>query len=129
MERWFFPAEYPYKPPSIYMITPNGRFKPNTRLCMSMRFVVTTTNQLTLNTAIFIQRPGIPFGAYHPFSLAYCHLCWKIRRHLEAFKQQMKRRRNLQVNQFNSMHQTLSSARYFQSLTKKLYNTRNDNNS
>lgn len=22
-----FPAEYPYKPPSIQMITPNGRFK------------------------------------------------------------------------------------------------------
>jgi len=31
-----FPIEYPYKPPSIYMITPNGRFKPNVRLCLSM---------------------------------------------------------------------------------------------
>jgi len=31
-----FPREYPYKPPSIYMITPNGRFKTNTKLCLSM---------------------------------------------------------------------------------------------
>mmetsp|Transcript_41771 Transcript_41771/g.72495 ORF Transcript_41771/g.72495 Transcript_41771/m.72495 type:complete len:219 (-) Transcript_41771:89-745(-) len=31
-----FPPEYPYKPPSIQMLTPNGRFKPNTRLCLSM---------------------------------------------------------------------------------------------
>ncbi len=31
-----FPAEFPFKPPSIYMITPNGRFKCNTRLCLSM---------------------------------------------------------------------------------------------
>jgi ubiquitin-conjugating enzyme E2 J2 len=38
---WFhgtltFPTEYPYKPPSIQMFTPNGRFKVNTRLCLSM---------------------------------------------------------------------------------------------
>lgn len=26
-----FPAEFPFKPPSIFMITPNGRFKTNTR--------------------------------------------------------------------------------------------------
>jgi ubiquitin-conjugating enzyme E2 J2 len=31
-----FPPEYPYKPPAIYMITPNGRFKVNTRLCLSI---------------------------------------------------------------------------------------------
>ncbi|KAL3235696.1 E2 ubiquitin-conjugating protein UBC6 [Nakaseomyces bracarensis] len=31
-----FPADYPYKPPAIRMITPNGRFKENTRLCLSM---------------------------------------------------------------------------------------------
>eukprot|EP00808_Paulinella_micropora_P009497 g29499.t1 len=31
-----FPKEYPYKPPSIMIMTPNGRFKLNTRLCMSM---------------------------------------------------------------------------------------------
>eukprot|EP00051_Salpingoeca_urceolata_P015805 m.206765 g.206765 ORF g.206765 m.206765 type:complete len:223 (+) comp18506_c1_seq2:344-1012(+) len=31
-----FPKQYPYKPPSIMMITPNGRFKCNTRLCLSM---------------------------------------------------------------------------------------------
>jgi ubiquitin-conjugating enzyme E2 J2 len=31
-----FPPEYPYKPPSILMFTKNGRFKPSTRLCLSM---------------------------------------------------------------------------------------------
>lgn len=31
-----FPSEYPFKPPSISMITPNGRFVCNTRLCLSM---------------------------------------------------------------------------------------------
>lgn len=31
-----FPAEYPYKPPGITMVTPNGRFACNTRLCLSM---------------------------------------------------------------------------------------------
>lgn len=31
-----FPPDYPYRPPSIYMITPNGRFKTNRRLCLSI---------------------------------------------------------------------------------------------
>jgi len=31
-----FPKEYPYKPPSIQMLTRNGRFKQSTRLCLSM---------------------------------------------------------------------------------------------
>lgn len=31
-----FPSDYPYKPPSIQMLTPNGRFKTHTRLCLSM---------------------------------------------------------------------------------------------
>jgi len=31
-----FPSEYPMKPPSITMITPNGRFKTCTKLCLSM---------------------------------------------------------------------------------------------
>ena len=31
-----FPSEYPYKPPSILMITKSGRFQINTRLCLSM---------------------------------------------------------------------------------------------
>mmetsp|Transcript_29815 Transcript_29815/g.53430 ORF Transcript_29815/g.53430 Transcript_29815/m.53430 type:complete len:240 (-) Transcript_29815:48-767(-) len=31
-----FPPTYPYKPPSIKMFTPNGRFATNTRLCLSM---------------------------------------------------------------------------------------------
>ena len=31
-----FPPEYPMKPPGIMMITPSGRFKPNTRICLSI---------------------------------------------------------------------------------------------
>lgn len=31
-----FPSEYPFKPPAITMVTPNGRFACNTRLCLSM---------------------------------------------------------------------------------------------
>ena len=29
-----FPSEYPHKPPSVIMYTPNGRFQPATRICM-----------------------------------------------------------------------------------------------
>ena len=31
-----FPDDYPFKPPSIYMLTPNGRFETGRRLCLSM---------------------------------------------------------------------------------------------
>lgn len=31
-----FPPQYPFKPPSIQMTTPSGRFKTDTRLCLSM---------------------------------------------------------------------------------------------
>lgn len=31
-----FPPEYPMKPPSVLMYTPNGRFKTGQRLCLSM---------------------------------------------------------------------------------------------
>ncbi|KAK0598146.1 hypothetical protein LWI29_032060 [Acer saccharum] len=31
-----FPAEYPYKPPGITMITPNGRFMTQKKICLSM---------------------------------------------------------------------------------------------
>ncbi|KAH7315123.1 hypothetical protein KP509_21G035400 [Ceratopteris richardii] len=31
-----FPSDYPFKPPSISMITPNGRFATQKRICMSM---------------------------------------------------------------------------------------------
>lgn len=31
-----FPPDYPYKPPSISMTTPNGRFATNKKICLSM---------------------------------------------------------------------------------------------
>ncbi|KAI8326108.1 UBC-like protein [Martensiomyces pterosporus] len=34
--RLIFPKEYPFAPPAIQMITPNGRFKVNMDICTSM---------------------------------------------------------------------------------------------
>ncbi|OAV89331.1 hypothetical protein PTTG_06934 [Puccinia triticina 1-1 BBBD Race 1] len=31
-----FPAEYPFKPPAIKMLTPSGRFQPDRKICTSM---------------------------------------------------------------------------------------------
>lgn len=31
-----FPPDYPFRPPAVYMVTPNGRFKTNKRLCLSI---------------------------------------------------------------------------------------------
>jgi len=31
-----FPKEYPMKPPSVLMITPNGRFQEKTRICLTI---------------------------------------------------------------------------------------------
>lgn len=31
-----FPPQYPFKPPGVMMCTPSGRFKVNTRLCLSL---------------------------------------------------------------------------------------------
>jgi len=31
-----FPDDYPFKPPSIFMLTPNGRFETDRRLCLSI---------------------------------------------------------------------------------------------
>ncbi|KAM0884975.1 hypothetical protein ACQ4PT_030668 [Festuca glaucescens] len=31
-----FPSDYPFKPPSISMTTPSGRFAPHKRICLSM---------------------------------------------------------------------------------------------
>lgn len=31
-----FPQEFPFRPPAVFMITPSGRFRTNTRLCLSI---------------------------------------------------------------------------------------------
>lgn len=36
MGRLHFPELYPFKPPAVYMCTPQGRFKCNQKLCLSM---------------------------------------------------------------------------------------------
>ncbi|KAI0041559.1 UBC-like protein, partial [Auriscalpium vulgare] len=33
--RIVLPAEYPFRPPSIMLLTPNGRFELNTKICIS----------------------------------------------------------------------------------------------
>ena len=30
------PEQYPFKPPELYMLTPNGRFEPGKKICTSM---------------------------------------------------------------------------------------------
>lgn len=34
--RLSFPNDYPMKPPSVYLLTPNGRFETNTKICLSI---------------------------------------------------------------------------------------------
>ena len=34
--RIIFPAEYPFKPPSVIFLTPNGRFQLHTKICLSI---------------------------------------------------------------------------------------------
>ena len=34
--RIILPAEYPFKPPSFTLLTPNGRFELNTKICLSI---------------------------------------------------------------------------------------------
>jgi ubiquitin-conjugating enzyme E2 J1 len=34
--RLSFPTEYPMKPPSIILLTPNGRFETNKKICLSI---------------------------------------------------------------------------------------------
>jgi len=33
--RILLPAEYPFRPPSLMLLTPNGRFELNTKICIS----------------------------------------------------------------------------------------------
>lgn len=34
--RILLPTEYPFKPPSIILLTPNGRFEVNKKICLSI---------------------------------------------------------------------------------------------
>jgi ubiquitin-conjugating enzyme E2 J1 len=34
--RIILPTEYPMKPPNIIILTPNGRFETNTKICLSI---------------------------------------------------------------------------------------------
>jgi len=53
-----FPREFPFKPPSIYMLTPNGRFKTNTRLCLSISGMCQFHIRRSPNPQLEIKRIG-----------------------------------------------------------------------
>ncbi|EMD38616.1 hypothetical protein CERSUDRAFT_113795 [Gelatoporia subvermispora B] len=51
--RILLPSEYPFRPPSIMMLTPNGRFELNTKICISFTNCKShpTSNRSLLNVA------------------------------------------------------------------------------
>ncbi|XP_078616832.1 ubiquitin-conjugating enzyme E2 J2-like isoform X2 [Branchiostoma floridae x Branchiostoma japonicum] len=93
-----FPREFPFKPPSIYMMTPNGRFKCNTRLCLSisdfhpdtwnpawsvstiltglLSFMLETTPTLgSINTSDYVKRQlALQSGPYNLKDRTFCEL-------------------------------------------------------
>lgn len=78
-----FPPEYPMKPPSVLMCTPNGRFKTNQRLCLSMSdFHPETWNPMwsvsSILTGLYSFMVRTPEGAVVPAKGSYiarCLLC------------------------------------------------------
>ncbi|KAH9665467.1 zinc finger protein WIP2 [Citrus sinensis] len=57
-----FPPEYPYKPPGILMITPNGRFMTQKKLCLSMSDYFNMTDPYSSN----LLTGWFNFKALHP---------------------------------------------------------------
>ncbi|EED77604.1 predicted protein [Postia placenta Mad-698-R] len=50
--RILLPSEYPFRPPSIMMLTPNGRFELNTKICISF---TSCAYYMTLDSIIGLQ--------------------------------------------------------------------------
>ena len=48
-----FPSEFPFKPPAIYMSTPNGRFKTDMRLCLSISGAQYVSNAKVFKAELF----------------------------------------------------------------------------
>lgn len=74
-----FPREFPFKPPSIYMVTPNGRFKTNTRLCLSISGNLIDKSTLNIFYIIYNYR----FSSRYLESNLVCwhHTHWTIEFH------------------------------------------------
>jgi len=49
-----FPPEYPWKPPSVLMCTPSGRFDTGKRICLSIRYVSSTLSLSNSNQAAHV---------------------------------------------------------------------------
>ena len=87
--RMVFPPEYPMKPPDVYMLTPNGRFETNTKICLSYTSFHPEEWQpawgvrtmLDALTGIFpLDQPGVgalKYSASERKSLAKSSLAWK----------------------------------------------------
>ncbi|KAH0488918.1 MAG: hypothetical protein KVP17_001626 [Porospora cf. gigantea B] len=59
-----FPKDYPFAPPAIFMVTPNGRFETNRRLCFSMSdYHPETWNPLWTVETLLIGFASFMFGA------------------------------------------------------------------
>ena len=65
-----FPKDFPMRPPSLLMITPNGRFKTNTRLCLSMSDFhpeswnpLWSTSTILLGLASFMLEEAVTYGS------------------------------------------------------------------
>lgn len=108
-----FPREFPFKPPSIYMITPNGRFKCNVRLCLSisdfhpdtwnpawsvstiltglLSFMLETSPTLgSIETSSYTKRQlAAQSGAFNLNNKTFCELFSEV---AEEIRQEMKQR-------------------------------------
>lgn len=83
--RILLPAEYPMKPPNLILLTPNGRFETNKKICLRFTFSTKSTNLVEFQH----QRPSprnVASILVNPNSIArvdrlYAHtLCGSVRR-------------------------------------------------
>jgi ubiquitin-protein ligase len=96
-----FPPEYPMKPPSIMMITPNGRFEVNRGICLSMSdFHPETWNPLwtvgSILTGLYsfmVRKTPSPISFFVGINMRICMgaRSWTRRSRPEALKRAMMR--------------------------------------
>ena len=52
-----FPQDYPFAPPGIQFVTPSGRFRPETKICMSMSdYHPESWNPAWCRASVFLRR-------------------------------------------------------------------------
>jgi len=122
-----FPREYPFKPPSIYMITPNGRFKVNTRLCLSisdfhpdtwnpawsvstiltglLSFMLETSPTLgSLETSDFVKRQlSMQSGPFNLKNKIFTELFPQITEEIEEIQKQLEESSNTKISESSNL--------------------------